>query len=571
MRFLFSLAAMAAFAQTDLQPVFVYSGPTSGETAGLAEREGETWRLTTIAVPPNAPASTEWAMRIRARIQVPAQRNDLVLATFNIRCLAPEECSTRLNVEQAVSPYTKSYAQPVLSTAQWRAVKIAFRMAEPYQGNDYFVDFWMGQQVQTVEVSEIRLLNYGTTATPADVGVDPYYEGAADGAEWRKAAFERIDRLRKGDLKVIARDESGKPVEDAAVEVRMKRHAFGWGTAVAADQLLGTSADSQKYRDAILANFNMVVFENDLKWPQWEQNRQRPLDGIRWLKQNGISRIRGHNLVWPGWQYLPASLRTLENNTEALRARVRDHILEVTRATAGELEDWDVLNEPYTNRDLQRILGDEEMSAWFRFAQGGDPAAKLFINDYNILSAGGADLSHRNHYARTIGYLDSLGTPVDGIGMQGHFSSPTAPEQMLRILDRFATFNKPIEITEFDFDTTDEELQARFTRDLLITFFSHPSARAFLMWGFWEARHWRPRCAMIRRDWSTKPNFDVWREMVYKEWWTNVDLKSGKDGEAAARGFQGDYEVTVRAGDRSKTVTARLGAEGVIIEITLTP
>jgi GH35 family endo-1,4-beta-xylanase len=370
---------------------------------------------------------------------------------------------------------------------------------------------------------------------------------------------------------VIARDESGKPVEDAAVEVRMKRHAFGWGTAVAADQLLGTSADSQKYRDAILANFNMVVFENDLKWPQWEQNRQRPLDGIRWLKQNGISRIRGHNLVWPGWQYLPASLRTLENNTEALRARVRDHILEVTRATAGELEDWDVLNEPYTNRDLQRILGDEEMSAWFRFAQGGDPAAKLFINDYNILSAGGADLSHRNHYARTIGYLDSLGTPVDGIGMQGHFSSPTAPEQMLRILDRFATFNKPIEITEFDFDTTDEELQARFTRDLLITFFSHPSARAFLMWGFWEARHWRPRCAMIRRDWSTKPNFDVWREMVYKEWWTNVDLKSGKDGEAAARGFQGDYEVTVRAGDRSKTVTARLGAEGVIIEITLTP
>ncbi len=567
MRFLFSLAAMAAFAQTDLQPVFVYSGPTSGETAGRAERDGDTWRLTTIAVPPNAPASTEWAMRIRARIQVPAQRNDLVLATFNIRCLAPDECSTRLNVEQAVSPFTKSYAQPVLSTAQWRAVKIAFRMVEAYQGNDYFVDFWMGQQVQTVEVSNITLVNYGAVATPADLGVDPYYEGAADDAEWRKAAFERIDKLRKGDLTVNVRDESGRAIEDAAVEVRMKRHAFGWGTAVAADQLLGTNADSQRYREAILANFNMVVFENDLKWPQWEQNRQRPFDGIRWLKQNGISRIRGHNLVWPGWQYLPASLRTLENNTEALRARVRDHILEVTRATAGELEDWDVLNEPYTNRDLQRILGDEEMSVWFRFAQGGDPAAKLFINDYNILSAGGGDLAHRNHYYQTIAYLDSLGTPVDGIGMQGHFSGPTPPEQMLRILDRFAVFNKPIEITEFDFDSSDEALQARFTRDLLITFFSHPSAKAFLMWGFWEGRHWRPRCAMIRRDWSTKPNFDVWREMVYKEWWTNADLKSGKDGAAAVRGFQGEYEVTARVGDRSKTVTAHLGAEGVIIDI----
>ncbi len=91
-------------------------------------------------------------------------------STFTIRCLAPEECSTRLNVEQAVSPFTKSYAQPVLSTAQWRTVKIAFRMAENYQGNDYFVDFWMGQQVQTVEVSNITLINHCAAATPADVG-----------------------------------------------------------------------------------------------------------------------------------------------------------------------------------------------------------------------------------------------------------------------------------------------------------------------------------------------------------------------------------------------------------------
>ena len=80
------------------------------------------------------------------------------------------------------------------------------------------------------------------------------------------------------------RDENGKAIEEATIEMRMKRHAFGWGTAVAAEQLLGTSADSQRHREAILANFNMVVFENDLKWPQWEQNRQRPLDGIRWLE-----------------------------------------------------------------------------------------------------------------------------------------------------------------------------------------------------------------------------------------------------------------------------------------------
>jgi GH35 family endo-1,4-beta-xylanase len=427
----------------------------------------------------------------------------------------------------------------------------------------------MGQQVQTVDVGGFVLLNYGQGSSFEDLGIDPLYEGAADDAPWRAEALERIEQIRKGDLTVIVEDADGNPVPGAQVRVRMRQHAFSFGTAVAASQLLGDSEDSERYRQFVLDNFNMVVFENDLKWPQWEQDRQRALDGVQWMFDHGLTRIRGHNLVWPGWQWLPADLQNLRDNPEALRERIRAHIEDVVSANAGRLFHWDVLNEPYTNRDLQNVLGDEAMSEWFKEARKHDKVAELYINDYNILSAAGADLAHRNHYFKTIDYLNSLETPVQGIGMQGHFDQPTAPEQMLRILDRFGAFGKPIAITEYDFAIKDEDLQARFFRDLLITAFSHPNMTSFLMWGFWEGRHWKPDGAMIRRDWTAKKSHEVWRDLVYGQWWTNAEAESAEDGSALVRGFLGEYAVEAELGDRKAAEIVMLEASGTTIRLKL--
>lgn len=556
---------------------FVYSGPSSGATRGAMTRfqvEGQPFltgmRLETISLPETVNSATEYSMRVRYRGTVAVKKDDSVLATFWIRCAAPEngECSTRLNVELGRDPWTKSVSKGILSDTAWREQKVLFRMAADYAPGDYNIEFWMGAQVQTVEIGGVAFDNYGQGLTAADFGLDSLYAGAAEDAPWRREAEARIDRFRKAELEVTVVDASGRPIEGVEVHVAMKRHAFGFGTAVAADQLLQNTSDAEKYRQFLIDNFNMVVFENDLKWPGWESNRQRALNGIDWCRKNNLSRIRGHNLVWPSWRYMPADVQRLAGDPAALRQRVFSHIDDVMGATRGLLAEWDVINEPYTNFDLMRILGDEEMAAWFKRARAADPGAHLFINDYSILSNGGGDLAHRNHYFNTIRFLDENGARVDGIGMQGHFSSPTPPETMLRILDRFGQFGKVIEITEYDFNTTDEELQAKFTRDFLITVFSHPSVRAFLMWGFWEGRHWLPNGAMIRRDWTSKRMHSVWRELVYSTWWTDVRARADT-GILKVRGFQGEYEVTARAGDKSVTEWLFLPEQGVKLTLKL--
>lgn len=316
----------------------------------------------------------------------------------------------------------------------------------------------------------------------------------------------------------------------------------------------------------MLELFNKVVLENDLKWPQWEANRRRALDGLAWLRAHGITDIRGHNLVWPGWKWLPRDLRALAATPEALRARVNRHIAGEAGAVRGLVTEWDVVNEPYSNRDLQKILGDGVLADWFHRAREADPHAILYINDYSILTRGGGDTAHQDHYYKTIQDLDRQHAPVQGIGMQGHFNaSLTPPARVLEILDRFAKLGKRIQVTEFDIDIDDEQLQASYTRDFMTAVFSHPAVDGFLMWGFWEGRHWRPRGAMFRRDWSPKPNAGVYRDLVFHRWWTDTQGRTGADGVFRTRGFLGDYEIEAAG----KTVNTTLRHEGQTVKVRL--
>jgi GH35 family endo-1,4-beta-xylanase len=236
----------------------------------------------------------------------------------------------------------------------------------------------------------------------------------------------------------------------------------------------------------------------------------------------------------------------------------------------GRLEQWDVMNEPFDNHDLMDLLGKDVMVDWYQEARATDPGAKLFINDYSILSGGGGTSPHRDAYESTIQYLLDKGAPLDGIGMQGHFGNAlTAPEDMLEILGRYAKFKKPIFITEYDVVIDDEALAGDFTRDLLTTLFSHPQVGGFLMWGFWDGAHWKKNAPLFHEDFSPKPALQNYKDLVFGKWWTKAQAKTDAKGGCAVRGFLGDYEVEVQKGGKKTKGKAVLGAGGTAVSLVL--
>lgn len=242
------------------------------------------------------------------------------------------------------------------------------------------------------------------------------------------------------------------------------------------------------------------------------------------------------------------------------------HITDEVSTLRGQLVDWDVVNEPHQNHDLQDILGDDVLAEWFRLAREADPGARLFLNEATVPGFG----PRQDHLEQWIHRLLDAGAPMDGIGIQCHFGlNVDAPVQLLRGLDRFGRFGLPIQITEVDVDTTDEALQADYTRDFLTAAVGHPAVDAVLMWGFWEGRHWRPDAALYRRDWRIKPNGQAWLDLVMREWWTEAQGETDGAGVFRTRGFQGRYQITAGAGGRAQTVEASLPAGGATVDVTL--
>jgi endo-1,4-beta-xylanase len=154
--------------------------------------------------------------------------------------------------------------------------------------------------------------------------------------------------------------------------------------------------------------------------------------------------------------------------------------------------------------------------------------------------------------------------------MESHFGDGLiSPVDLIAIYDRFATLGIPIRITELDIDATDEQLQADYFRDFLTVSFSHPEINGILLWGFWEDQDWRPDAALFRKDWTIKPNGQVWKDLVLGKWWTRADGFSAADGTYSTRGFLGDYEMKVTAGNRSQSIAFSLPHEGRAVDVVL--
>lgn len=519
---------------------------------------------------------TSYATQLTAPTVAPVNKGDVLYARFYLRALeAADETAegvTEFVFEKMGTPWTKSITYQARAGSKWKRFDVPFKAAASYAAGGAHVCMRLGFRVQVVEIGGFELTNFGRRLDISKLPVTiPTYRGQEADAPWRKEAERRIEKHRKADLTVRVTDGRGRPVSKAKVEVEMRRHAYGFGTAVSSHYLQDgkETQDKKRYREEIKKLFNRTVLENNLKWRGWERGRDKAIRTTNWLRDSGIE-VRGHCLVWPNWRHLPGDMKQRQGDKAYLRKRCLDHIADEAGAMKGKLIDWDVINEPFTNHDLMDILGREVMGGWFKKAKEMDPDVNVYINDYAILSGGGGDSAHRRHYEETIRFLIDSGAPLDGIGVQGHFgSNVTAPGELLKTLDRFARFGRPLQVTEFDMKTGIEPFEAAYTRDFMTAVFSHPATVGILMWGFWDGRHWKKNAPIYRKDWSLKPSGEVWIDLVFKKWWTRAEGTTNRRGEFEVRGFLGDYEIAAERRGRSGRAGFTLTKEGGVVRVVV--
>jgi endo-1,4-beta-xylanase len=143
-------------------------------------------------------------------------------------------------------------------------------------------------------------------------------------------------------------------------------------------------------------------------------------------------------------------------------------------AVKGRVIAWDVINELMYEKEFFPYLPKDIAVDWFKLAKQLDPQATLFMNEYSMLNSIASPANIKN-YLSLYNELKLKGAPIEGLGIQGHVGrQPRNPAQVITDLDLFKPVGLPVQITEFDINMTDEELQADYTRDFLIACYSHP-------------------------------------------------------------------------------------------------
>lgn len=501
-------------------------------------------------------------------------KGEVLLLRAWVRKVSSQDESTQAFAGLMVAMRVRPWAAPIDRTASvlggWQEYLLPGVCERDFSPDELFIKLPCGTVPQVVEVGGIELLTYGAGYDVSKLPITrATYEGRALDAPWRKEAEARIEAIRKAPLQVSVIDAKGQPIPGAKVEVEMLRHAFEFGCAIRALEIVDrTEPKYEAMRKGFLGLFNAGTFYNDLKWPAWigeygpNHNPENAIQALKWFREHDIA-ARGHVLVWPSWRNLPKFLTPPQGQKPDIAAIQRlalSHIDRVASATEGLVNEWDVLNEPRDNHDLMDLGGQGLMVEWFKRARERLPNVRLTLNEFGILT-NLSDGPNHSHLEATARYLIEHGAPLDVIGLQGHFGGTVPPPtRILQVLDRFAKLGKPIRITEYDVKTDDPLLATDFSRDALIAFFSHPSVIGFQTWGTANA---------LNPDGSLNAVGREWEALIKKAWWTRLAGATDAAGAYEGRGFLGRYRVRAEHGGKSRTVefTLRKGSPPLVVTV----
>ena len=399
-----------------------------------------------------------------------------------------------------------------------------------------------------------------------------------------------IELYRKGRFQLKVVDAEGAVIPNAKISVKQKSHEFRIGANLFALNEMENEDKTNEYKRLFADCFNLATLP--FYWGSLEPEkgktryakdseyiyRRPPIETcLEFCEQYGVE-PKAHCLDYDG--YTPQWYKEL-NNLDDLRSALYDRFAELSNLFAHRIPTWEVTNELLfrpNEKSSAHLLQNDTLEWDFRTADRLFPKNKLILNEaadniwlvYN---------GNRSTYYMLIERALRNGCRIDSIGMQFHVTMPVekelttgasmySPERIYKVLDKYAEFSLPIQITEssipsFDCSEANEDIQAEILKNLYSIWFSHSNMEAIIYWDFVDGYEWSPhKCGFVKKDLTPKKAYYTIRDLFNKTWNTSLDIETNADGRASFKGFYGEYEITVGANEKEITIPMKLFKNG---------
>jgi endo-1,4-beta-xylanase len=212
--------------------------------------------------------------------------------------------------------------------------------------------------------------------------------------------------------------------------------------------------DERPYRELATRELTSVTPENAMKWGPVEPFRGefdwKAADELVAFAQANGQKVRGHTLVCHS--QLPTWLIAGHFRPDEVRDLMVAHIAQEAGRYKGAIYAWDVVNEAFADDGSWRrsiwydAMGPQYVAIALKAARAADPAAKLYINDYNIET----DRPKMRALYDLVAELKRDGAPIDGVGLQSHFIAGSVPADLQPVMQKFAALGVDVAVTELD-------------------------------------------------------------------------------------------------------------------------
>jgi GH35 family endo-1,4-beta-xylanase len=370
---------------------------------------------------------------------------------------------------------------------------------------------------------------------------------------------------------------------NAKVKVEQIRHEFWFGATLPTGIFSGRGNpdDVAKFQEIFASHFNAGVPEVALKWDAMEPQKgvvnYTTLENIlAWARQKGIA-MRGHCIFWGVPNHVQDWLKALSDGE--FKIAVAERGRSIGARYRGQFAEYDFNNEMMHANYYEQRFGLEFTKQMALWVKDGDPNARLFVNDYDVLTG-----NRLADYVKHIQRLLDADVPISGIGVRGHLHGDSFDAAALQnALDTLAQFKMPIRITEFNFPgqrskyytgdrraqmpPEEEQAKAEALKQYYRICFAHPSVTGIMMWGFWEGANWIPQSSLYKRDWTPLPAAKAYEDLVLNQWWTRWSGTANAEGWAIVPAFYGTHKITVNEKEITVTLTKAEGGKVLAVEL----